>query len=68
MSGSWSQVVSCRDFADREREVRICVIGDGIVLKAPPGEAICLTADESRFLRAALADAERHHHKGVHSC
>nr|WP_132121267.1 hypothetical protein [Actinocrispum wychmicini] len=63
-SSTWSQSVSCRDAADRPRDIKVRLgAGHDIVVVVPPGEVARLNRDESKLLRAALADAEREHQR-----
>lgn len=54
-SGSWT--VMCRDFAGRERPLRVLVRGSQVVIVAPPGESAVLDAAEAARFRSAVTTA-----------
>lgn len=53
--GSWS--VACRDFACRERTLRVVVWGAEVVIVAPPGESAVLDHVAIAQLRSAVVQA-----------
>jgi hypothetical protein len=54
-SGSWT--VMCRDFAGRERPLRVLVCGSQVVIMAPPGESAVLDPAEAARFRSAVTTA-----------
>jgi hypothetical protein len=54
-SGPWSVV--CRDFAGRERTLRVVVRGSEVVVVAPPGETAVLDSAAAAQFRSAVAQA-----------
>jgi len=54
-SGPWTVV--CRDFAGRERPLRVVVRGAEVVIVAPPGETAVLDHAAIAQLRSAVAQA-----------
>jgi hypothetical protein len=56
-SGSWT--VMCRDFAGRERPLRVLVRGSEVVIAAPPGETAILDPGDAARFRSAVAEATR---------
>ncbi|WP_110344072.1 hypothetical protein [Prauserella flavalba] len=54
-NGPWT--VMCRDFAGRERPLRVVVRGAEVVIMAPPGETAVLDHAAFAQLRSAVAQA-----------
>jgi hypothetical protein len=53
--GPWA--VTCRDFAGRERLLRVLVRGSQVVIVAPPGGSAVLDAAEAARFRSAVTKA-----------
>jgi hypothetical protein len=54
-TGPWSVV--CRDFAGRERTLRVVVRGSEVVILAPPGETAVLDRAAAAQFRSAVVQA-----------
>jgi hypothetical protein len=54
-SGPWT--VLCRDFAGRERSLRVLVRGSQVMIVAPAGESAVLDATEAARFRSAVTTA-----------